>query len=266
MPKVIALANQKGGVGKTTSAVNLSADLALRGHSVLLIDFDPQANATSGLGVSLRDEGDDVFDMFFGRLRLEKIITRSSVENLWVAPASRDLVGIEVEMGKHPGRELILRSEIGLLKTHFDYVLIDCPPSSGLLSLNALGAARHLLIPMQAEYYALEGLSALMNTVEFVRQTFNKELQLLGVFLTMFDARTNLAGLVADEVRSHFGSLLFETVIPRNVKLSESPSHGLPIALYDGQSMGAKMYSRLAQEILERLEGGSEPLPRVANG
>lgn len=266
MPQVIALANQKGGVGKTTSAVNLSAELALLGQRVLLIDFDPQANATSGLGVSLREEGDDAFDMFFGRIPLQKILSPSCVEGLWVVPASRDLVGIEIEMGKRAGRELILRSELQLLRDQFDFVLIDCPPSSGLLSLNALGAAQWLLVPLQAEYYALEGLSALMNTVEFVKGTFNPELQLLGVFLTMYDARTNLSAMVASEVSEHFAEQFLEARIPRNIKLSESPSHGIPIALYDGQSAGARAYRALAHEILDRLGRSPTGTKQVGNG
>lgn len=255
MGQVIAISNQKGGVGKTTSAVSLSAELAQMGHKVLLVDFDPQASATSGLGVQLKDEGQDLYDMFFGRISLSQILTPSPIENLSVAPASKDLVGLEIELGKTPGRELILKSELNLLQTSFDYVLIDCPPSSGLLTLNALGAAEKILIPLQAEYYALEGLSALMNTVEFVRNTFNPGLEILGVFITMFDIRTNLSNMVEQEARSYFGELVFESRIPRNIKISECPSHGLPICQYDPSSAGAVAYHNLAKEIRRRCVG-----------
>jgi len=246
---VISISNQKGGVGKTTSAVNISTELALSGRKVLLVDFDPQGSATSGLGVTLQAEGSDLYDMFFGRISLSKIIQPTQIEGLHVAPASSDLVGLEIELGKAPGRELILKSELNLLRTNYDYVIIDCPPSSGLLTLNALGAADKVLIPLQAEYYALEGLSALMRTIEFVRQTFNPGLDILGVFMTMFDIRTNLSVQVEREAREFFKHLFFEAKIPRSIKLSESPSHGLPIALYDPNSNGAKAYKTLSMEI-----------------
>lgn len=265
MGNVIAISNQKGGVGKTTSAVSLAAELALAGRKTLLVDFDPQGNATSGLGVEVPDEGQDLYDMFFGRISLDKIVRPTMLEHLFVAPSSRDLVGVEIELGKAPGRELILRSQLRLLQQRFDYVLIDCPPSSGLLTLNALGAAQHVLIPLQAEYYALEGLSALMDTIEFVKQTFNPGLGILGVFLTMYDARTRLASQVEEEVKGHFGESAFETRIPRNVRLSECPSHSLPICLYDPQSAGALAYHELAVEIDERCFPRSESGGTVVN-
>ncbi len=249
MGHVISISNQKGGVGKTTSAVNISTELALAGRKVLLVDFDPQGSATSGLGVTLQPEGADLYDVFFGKISLSEIIQPSQIEGLHVAPASSDLVGLEIELGKAPGRELILKSELNLLRVSYDYVIIDCPPSSGLLTLNALGAADKVLIPLQAEYYALEGLSALMKTIEFVKQTFNPNLEILGVFMTMFDSRTNLSVQVENEARGFFKELFFESKIPRSIKLSESPSHGLPIALYDGGSSGAKAYRSLAIEI-----------------
>lgn len=252
MGHTIAIANQKGGVGKTTSAISISCELALMGHSVLLVDFDPQGSATSGLGVELREEGQDLYDMFFGKVSLADIITESQIPGLLVAPASRDLVGLEIELGKAAGRELILRSEINMLRTKFEYIVIDCPPSSGLLTLNALGAAERILIPLQAEYYALEGLSALMNTIHFVQQTFNPNLSILGVFLTMYDSRTNLSGQVEGEAKGFFKDLMFQSRIPRNIKLSESPSHGLPICKYDPGSAGAKAYHELTAEIHER--------------
>lgn len=250
--KVISVANQKGGVGKTTSSINIASQLALYGRKVLLIDFDPQGSASSGLGLTMHPEGKDAYDMFFGRVPLSEITLPCCIENLDVAPASHDLVSIELELGKTPGRELILRSQLNLLKKGYDYVIIDCPPSSGLLSLNALGASDHIIVPLQAEYYALEGLSALMNTFNFVKQTFNPGLSILGVFLTMYDARTNLANQVENEAQSFFSNLMFKSKIPRNIKLSEAPSHGLPICLYDGLSAGAKAYASLAYEVDER--------------
>jgi chromosome partitioning protein len=262
---IIAIANQKGGVGKTTSAVNLSSELALSGRKVLLVDFDPQASASSGIGVELKPQGSDLYDMFLGNIPLSEIITQSQIKGLYVAPSSPDLIGLEVELGKTPGRELILRSAMAILRTAYDYVLIDCPPSSGLLSLNALGAADRVLIPLQAEYYALEGLSALVRTIEFVKQTFNPRLDVLGVFMTMYDSRTNLSVQVEREARQFFGSKMFDTIIPRNIKLSECPSHAKPICLYDPISAGAKAYKLLASEIDNRCFGGIEN-QEAANG
>jgi chromosome partitioning protein len=264
MGRVLAIANQKGGVGKTTSAVSLSAELAQMGKRVLLVDFDPQGNATSGLGVETAEAGEDLYDMFFGRIPLSKILRECVVPGLKVAPSSRDLVGLEIELGKTPGRELILRTELSLLKSTFDYVLIDCPPSSGLLTLNALGAADGVLIPLQAEYYALEGLSQLINTIEFVRQTFNPNLQISGVFMTMYAGRTNLSMQVEGEARQYFGVSMFQTRVPRNIKLSECPSHSLPICMYDRESAGAKAYHELALEIEGRFSAVGEPDLKVA--
>jgi len=255
MGHVIAVANQKGGVGKTTSAINIASEIALAGHSVLLVDFDPQGSATSGLGIAAREEGQDLYDMFFGSVSIRDILTPTAIERLMVAPASRDLVGLEIELGKVPGRELILKSQLNLLRPSFDYVIIDCPPSSGLLTLNALGAADKILIPLQAEYYALEGISALMNTVEFVRQTFNPSLTIVGVFMTMFDARTNLSTMVEGEAKGFFKDLMFAERVPRNIKLSEAPSHGMPICLYDPLSSGARAYKAIAGELVARCSG-----------
>lgn len=254
MVNIIAVANQKGGVGKTTSSVNLSAELAQNGFKVLLIDFDPQGSASSGLGVSPKAIGEDLYDMFFGKVTLESILCTCEIEGLLVAPSSKDLVGLEIELGKAPGRELILKTELSLLSEAYDYVIIDCPPSSGLLSLNALGAANYVLIPLQAEYYALEGLSALMATIDFVQQTFNPDLNVLGVFATMFDSRTNLSAQVEAEAKKFFGDKMFETRIPRSVKLSEAPSHAKPICLYDPSSTGGVAYRNLAKEIVARFE------------
>lgn len=252
MTHIIAISNQKGGVGKTTSAVNLSAELALLGKKVLLVDFDPQGSATSGLGISINEEGSDIYDMFFDKISLNDIIKKTAIENLSIAPASKDLVAIEIELGKTPGRELILRTQTRLLREHFDYIIIDCPPSSGLLTLNAMGAAGHIIIPLQAEYYALEGLSALLETIEFIRQTFNPHLNLLGVFLTMYDIRTNLSAQVEEEAFSYFKDLMFKERVPRNIRLAECPSHGLPISLYSPNSPGAKAYRSIAEELDQR--------------
>ena len=264
MAQVIALANQKGGVGKTTSAVSLSAQLALLGFRVLLLDFDPQASATSGLGIDKHPEGRDLYDAFFGKVPFREIIVPSSIPNLSVVPGSHDLVSLELEIGRSPGRELILRSAMTDIQADFDLVLIDCPPSSGLLTLNALGCAQSVIVPLQAEYYSLEGLSGLLNTISFVQQTFNPTLQLLGVFLTMFDARTNLSMQVHQEAERHFADKLFRARIPRNIKLSECPSHGLPICKYDPQSAGAKSYLALAGELIERLGLNKEDSEQAA--
>lgn len=262
MGNIIAISNQKGGVGKTTSAISLGAELAQMGRRVLVVDFDPQGSASSGLGVARPEAGGDIYDMFFGTVSISAITFPTMIETLKVVPSSPDLISLEVELGKTPGRELILRSQLELLEEPYDYVFIDCPPSSGLLTLNAMGAAHSVLVPLQAEYYALEGISALMNTIDFVRQTFNPTLEVLGVFLTMFDARTNLSIQVEEEARSFFKDRLFATRVPRNIKLSESPSHGLPICLYDPISAGARAYRELALEVEVRCYGQ----PQVANG
>ena len=264
MSAVIAIANQKGGVGKTTSTINIATELAIAGKKTLIVDFDPQASATSGIGVELLEQGSDIYNMFFGTVALSQIIKPAQVQNLSIAPASQDLVGLEIELGKTPGRELILKTQLNLLRESFDYVLIDCPPSSGLLTLNALGAADFVLIPLQAEYYALEGLSALLRTIQFVKETFNPQIEIAGVFMTMFDSRTRLSDQVEAEARTHFGGRMFSSRVPRNIKLSESPSHGLPIALYDASSAGAKAYKAIAQELHERIARGGAALA-VAN-
>lgn len=258
MTRVIAVTNQKGGVGKTTSSISIAAELANFGYKVLLIDIDPQASATSGLSVIPSEPGTDFYDMFFGRTSLESLIKESSIKGLDVIPSSKDLVGIEIELGKAPGRELILKSDLFRIQSRYDYVFIDCPPSSGLLTLNALGAADSIIIPLQAEYYALEGLTALMGTVEFVRQTFNQRLEILGVFLTMYDSRTNLSSQVQAEATSYFKELMFSAVIPRNIKISESPSHGVPICVYDKNSIGARAYHKLARELDARCKARTE--------
>ena len=267
MKNIISVSNQKGGVGKTTSAVSLASEMAKMGRSVLLIDLDPQASASSGLGVKLQSESEDLYDVFFGNISISKIIKQCLVNNLDVVPGSKDLVSLELEIGKTQGRELILQTELSLLKKQYDYIYIDCPPSSGLLTLNALGASDYILIPLQAEYYALEGISGLMNTVNFVKQTFNPKLELLGVFLTMYDYRTKLSGLVEEEARKFFNDLVFKTIIPRNIRLSECPSYSQPICVYDPKSIGAKAYHELATEIdfraIRRFKDHQEALDKL---
>jgi len=276
MTITFAVANQKGGVGKTTSAVNIAALLAERGHSVLLFDLDPQCNATSGLGLpEERQAGDilptnentdsppDIFDLFLGAAPLESLIVKTNVENLFLVPSSKDLVSLEAEIGKVAGRELILRTQTRLLNRRFDFIIFDCPPSSGLLTLNALGAANRVLIPLQAEYYALEGLSGLMSTIQFVKNTYNPELEIFGVFMTMFDGRTNLANQVRKEAENFFGDSMLRTAVPRSVKLSEAPSHGLPISVYDPAGVGSAAYRGIVEEVLTKLAEGA--LPMAAN-
>ncbi len=266
MGRVIAVSNQKGGVGKTTSSVNLAAELAMMGRRVLLIDFDPQGNTTSGVGIEKDQEGEDLYDVFFGRVALSAILKSTpykELATLRIAASTKDLIGVEVELGKTPGRELILKSQLKDLKDEFDYTIIDCPPSLGILTLNALGAADSVIIPLQAEYYALEGVSSLLETVSFVTQTFNPGLDILGVFLTMYDSRTKLSTQVEEEARAYFGERMFTNVVPRSVRLSEAPSHGKPICLYDAGSSGSTAYHRLAQELDERV---FRPSKMVANG
>ena len=254
MGRVIAIANQKGGVGKTTTAVNLAASLACKGRKVLVIDIDPQGNATSGLGIDKNGLEANLFDVFTGVFNLSSIIVGTELSSLWVAPANADLVGAEVELMSRKGRELILKTEIDRITSQFDYIFIDCPPSLSLLTINALVAANSILVPLQCEYYALEGISSLMQTIELAKGQVNPDLELEGVVLTMFDGRTNLSRQVGSEAREFFEKHVFETVIPRNVRLSESPSFGQPIVLYDKTSVGAGAYAALADE-LERRKG-----------
>ncbi|MCB0324444.1 MAG: ParA family protein [Bdellovibrionales bacterium] len=252
MGRVIAIANQKGGVGKTTTSVNLPSALALLGRKVLVVDIDPQGNATSGLGVDKHGLEATLYDVFLGLFNLSSVIVGAEQKSLWVAPANNDLVGAEVELSGTPGRDSILKNQLNTLRKQFDYIFIDCPPSLGLLTINALCAADTLLVPLQCEYYALEGISALMQTVKLARQKLNPTLGLEGVVLTMYDNRTNLARQVGNEARAFFGHSVFDTVIPRNVRLSESPSFGKPIFLYDQHSAGAQAYLELAKEIERR--------------
>ena len=252
MVRVTACTNQKGGVGKTTTVVNLAASLALSGTSTLVIDLDPQGNATSGLGVDRRSLDRSVYDALIDRVPISELTLRTAVEGLDLVPSAAALSGAEVELVGMPARERRLSVCLAGLDQKYDRVLIDCPPSLGLLTVNALTAADGVLIPIQTEYYALEGLSQLVNTIRLVRESLNPRLEIDGVLLTMFDGRTRLSGQVAAEVRRHLNETVYDTVVPRSVRLAEAPSHGLPIALYDPSSRGALAYGALALEVAAR--------------
>lgn len=250
MGTVISLANQKGGVGKTTTAVNLGADLATQGKKVLLVDADAQGNATSGVGLSKQKINKDVYDVLVNEEPIENVILHSSHQNLDIVPATIQLSGAEIELTPMMARETRLKSALDSISDQYDYILIDCPPSLGLITINAFTASNSILIPVQSEYYALEGLSQLLNTIGLVQKHFNPNLKIEGVLLTMFDSRTNLGAQVNSEVRKFFKDKVYTTVIPRNVRLSEAPSHGLPIIDYDAKSKGAKVYMELTKEVL----------------
>ena len=250
LARIIALANQKGGVGKTTTAINLATALAAVKKRVLLIDLDPQANATTGLGISHRIREQGTYSALLEGTAIEDLLCPSLVPNLDVLPATTNLLGAELELVSFTNREQLLRRALASLRSSYDYILIDCPPALGLLTLNALVAADSVLIPVQCEYYALEGLSQLMRTVERVRGLFNRSLELQGILLTMYDRRNNLCDVVADDVRHHFGAKVYSTPIPRNVRISEAPSHGKPVILYDTKCVGSKAYIELASEVL----------------
>jgi chromosome partitioning protein len=249
--RVIAIANQKGGVGKTTTAVNLGASLAAAEKRTLVVDVDPQANATSGLGQSPRSLERTAYDWLLGRAEFDAVVRGTELPFLSLLPSTPGLAGAEIELVEMGERERRLRAVLDPVKDRYDYVLIDCPPSLGLLTLNALVAADSVMVPLQCEYYALEGLTHLVDTIERIRESLNPGLSVEGVVLTMFDGRNSLAREVAASVRDHFGGRVFETVIPRNVRLSEAPSHGRPVLLYDVQSKGCQGYLDLAKELLE---------------
>ena len=254
MGRVISVANQKGGVGKTTTTINLGATLAYQGKKVLLIDSDAQGNSTSGLGISKGDITEDIYDVLINDAPISEVRVPSSRENMDVVPASIQLAGAEVELSNMDHRETRLKEAIEEVKDEYDYIFIDCPPSLGHLTINAFTASDSVLIPVQCEYYALEGLSQLLNTIRLVQKHFNNELKIEGVLLTMLDRRTNLGYEVVEEVKKYFHEKVYDTIIPRNVRLSEAPSYGLSIIDYDKSSIGAQKYEELAKEVLEQNE------------
>ena len=248
---IYALANQKGGVAKTTTAVNLSACLAEADKKVLLIDIDPQGNASSGLGIDRYAIRQCIYDVLVNEVPINEVILKTDIPGLEILPATIQLAGAEIELANSVSREIRLKSSLKNIKEQYDYIFIDCPPSLGLLTLNALTAADGVIIPIQCEYYALEGLGQLMNTINLIQKHLNTQLEISGIVLTMFDARTNLSIQVVDEVKEHFKGKVFRTIIPRNVRLSEAPSHGQPITRYDIKSKGAQVYIDLAREVME---------------
>lgn len=250
MSKIIAIANQKGGVGKTTTTVNLGAGLAAIGKKVLLIDVDPQGNTTSGIGINKADVANCIYDVLINEVNPKEAIAHTEIENLHIIPATIQLAGAEIELVPTISREVRLKKSLQPIRRSYDYILIDCPPSLGILTINSLTAADSVLIPIQCEYYALEGLSQLLNTVRLVQKHLNTSLQIEGVLLTMFDARTNLGIQVIEEVKKYFQQKVYKTVIPRNVRLSEAPSYGQSIITYDPRSKGAEVYLELAKEVV----------------
>ena len=258
MGKIIAIANQKGGVGKTTTSVNLSAVLAKKGKKVLLLDADPQGNATSGVGAEKNVEK-SLYDVLINEEPIENTVQDTMEKNLKICPSNINLAGAEVELVSQMSREHRLKEQLDLVKDDYDYILIDCPPSLGLITINSFTAADAVLIPVQCEYYALEGLGQLINTINLVKKHLNKSLEIEGAVLTMYDIRTNLSNQVVKEVKKYFDNKVFKTVIPRNVRLSEAPSFGMPISIYDPRSKGAKCYDKLAKEMLKNDENKDKP-------
>ena len=254
MAQIISVANQKGGVGKTTTTVNLGACLASLGKKVLLVDMDAQGNATSGVGIRKPDVTRDIYDVLVNELPIDEATLITEHENLSIVPATLQLAGAEIELTSMMARESRLKGSLAEVSSQYDYILIDCPPSLGHLTINSFTASDSSLIPVQCEYYALEGLSQLLNTVRLVQKHFNPELEIEGVLLTMYDARTNLGNEVVEEVRKYFREKVYETIIPRNIRLSEAPSHGKPIIDYDPRSRGAEVYQALAKEVVSREE------------
>ena len=252
MGKIIALANQKGGVGKTTTTINLAASLATLEKTVLVVDADPQANASSGLGVDLKEIDSSIYECRVTQADIKEAIYTTDIEGLDIVPSHIDLVGAEIEMIQLENREKVLKKILDPLKNDYDYILIDCSPSLGLITVNSLTASDSVIIPVQCEYFALEGISKLLNTIKIIKSKLNPTLDIEGFLLTMYDSRLRSANQVYDEVKNHFQELVFNTVIQRNVKLSEAPSHGIPVILYDAESKGAQNYLSLAKEIIKR--------------
>ncbi len=254
MERIIAIANQKGGVGKTTTSINLSACLAEAGKRVLAIDMDPQGNMTSGLGIDKNNVEYTVYDLIIGEADIEKVICKEALDNLDVLPANVDLSAAEIELIGVDNKEYIIRDEVEKVKNNYDYIIIDCPPSLSMLTINAMTTADTVLVPIQCEYYALEGLSQLIHTIDLVKERLNPKLEMEGVVFTMYDARTNLSLQVVENVKENLNKTIYKTIIPRNIRLAEAPSHGMPINLYDSKSAGAENYRLLAEEVIHKGE------------
>ena len=252
MGRIIAIANQKGGVGKTTTAINLSASLAAKGKKVLLIDADPQGNASSGFGLKKNELENTIYELVLGECSIKDCIIKTNIENVDVLPSNVNLAAAEIELIGVDRKEFILKREVDWVKDSYDYIMIDCPPSLSMLTINAMTTADAILVPIQCEYYALEGLSQLIHTVNLVKERLNPDLEMEGVVFTMYDSRTNLSNQVIENVKSNLKQRIYETVIPRNIRLAEAPSYGLPICIYDPKSTGADCYMKLAEEVIDR--------------